>query len=143
MKKFLSIGTELVEVEFTEQDFKEDYFKHIPDVDPTYLIRYDEEKDIAIVDTNAPQWYKELAALHETICCGGKYEDLVPGLTSVAPEERCSRIERFVLLNAGENRQAYILARIDMFRMLLDKKLCDDKFRPNIKHTLDVLILNL
>ena len=143
MKRPIAIGREILYVEYEECNFKEVYFKHIDEIDPKYFIRYDKEKNLAIVNNTAPQWYKELAALHENICCGHKYEDMVSGINDVKPEERCARIERFVIQNAGANKQSYILARISMFKILLDNNLCDESFRPSIKNTLDLLMLSL
>ena len=45
--------------------------------DPTWLVQYDKHRNCATVDKDAPTWYIELATLHEMICVGGLYEDIV------------------------------------------------------------------
>ena len=90
-KQFLVNDTVIV-VNYEEADFTE-ALKGYADCDTTYLVRYDSSNNCAIVDQSAPEWYKGLAALHEMICCGHFFEDLVPNINKADQDHRCMCIE--------------------------------------------------
>ncbi len=106
------------------------------------LVRWDPKEHIAIVDVNAPEWYKPLAALHEMICCGREFEELVPNLVvnGLRCEHYCACIEKFCLNAAGIDRTRYAFARREMFFILIEKHLCVDKgMLAQIKRTYDMI----
>ena len=102
-----------------------------------WLVAYSEKGKIAIVDTFAPEWYINLAALHEMICMGDYYQDLVPGLDDSV--HRCEAVERFILSIAGEHRADYIRARRSMFGDVMEHNACNPKMRPRMERTVAML----
>ena len=109
--------------------------------DPTWLVQYDKHRNCATVDKDAPTWYIELATLHEMICVGGLYEDIVNKALRNGIEEgihRCESVERFILKIAGIHRQDYIEARIKMFELILEKHL-NPTMEAEMRNTLDML----
>lgn len=108
---------------------------------PIWLIGYSRKDNTATADTNAPTWYIDLAVLHEMICCGNCYTDAINRLTdfNIADDQhRCAETERFILSIAGQHRAAYIKARIQMFELILDKRLNRAK-EEQIRETLAML----
>ena len=71
------------------------------------------------VSKDAPSWYVDLVCLHEEICIGGRYDDI---LDLPSGDFRRKGVEEFILSIAGEHREEYIRARIDMYEQLLEKK---------------------
>lgn len=102
-----------------------------------WLVAYSEKGKFAFVDTFAPEWYINLAALHEMICMGDYYQDLVPGLDD--SDHRCEAVERFILSIAGEHREDYIRARHAMFGDVMGHNACNPKMRPRMTHTAAML----
>ncbi len=108
---------------------------------PLWLVSYSHKDNTATADTNAPTWYINLAVLHEMICCGDCYTDVINRLTdfNIADDQhRCAETERFILSIAGQYRTAYIKARIQMFELILDKRLNLAK-EKQIRETLAML----
>ncbi len=108
---------------------------------PIWLIGFSRKDNTATADTNAPTWYIDLAVLHEMICCGNCYTDVINRLTdfNIADDQhRCAETERFILSIAGQHRAAYIKARIQMFELILDKRLNRAK-EEQIRETLAML----
>lgn len=93
-----------------------------------YLARYAKGK--VFVDERAPQWYQELAALHETICCGRKHEDICELSDELI--KRCASVEQVVLMNAGENKSRYIFERKRMLEFISTYNLTALETRPMI-----------
>ncbi len=118
-----------------------DFSQYLGEVDyPTeYLVRYNIRTRKIFVDIDAPEWYKELAALHEMVCCGHRYERLIPALSYTNPNQRCACIEEFIIKHAGEHRQEYIEKRLAMFKSLLDNDLCATSFRTSVENTIAFL----
>lgn len=95
-----------------------------------YLTKYDKGK--VYVDERAPQWYQELAALHEIICCGKQHEDICA--LSDVPLKRCADVEELVLMNAGEHRSRYIFERERMLEFVSTYNLTSLEDRPMIDY---------
>ncbi|MBO4855352.1 hypothetical protein J5500_03040 [Candidatus Saccharibacteria bacterium] len=98
-----------------------------------WLVAYSEKGKFALVDTLAPTWYINLAALHEMICMGDYYQDLIPGLDD--SDHRCEAVERFILSITGEHRADYIRARHAMFGDVMGHNACNPKMRPRMLRT--------
>lgn len=139
--KQVIVNDEVLEVKY-ETEKVQKYFEN-KSFDVQFFVRYDQENNCVYVDEGAPEWYKLLAALHEMICCGHSFNDLVPKLNEVDDEHRCACVEKFVIDLAGEYREKYISARILMFTTLLDQKLCSKENRRMIEKTLEYLTLAL
>ena len=141
-KQFLVNDTVIV-VNYEEADFTE-ALKGYADCDTTYLVRYDSGNNCAIVDQSAPEWYKGLAALHEMICCGHFFEDLVPNINKADQDHRCMCIEKFIIDSvADEWAYPYAISRENMFKILLSNNLCTAEFRTSISKTLEYLDMYL
>lgn len=104
-----------------------------------FLAMYDAERRIAIVDERAPVWYKELAVLHEMMCCGRQFEQLLGSIPN--PTLRCREIERLVTDNAREYRNEYCIIRTRMFDFILRNNLIAPDFRDGAQATQTMLIL--
>jgi len=104
---------------------------------PQWLVAYDKEQGCALIDWMAPLWYMELASLHEMICVGGCYQDLVPDLDD--SDHHCEAVELFILSIAGEHREEYIRARHAMFNDVLGHNACAPDMRQRMMHTLVML----
>lgn len=110
--------------------------------DPTWLMQYDKHCNCATVDKDAPNWYIKLATLHEMICVGHLYGDIVSEIMQEDIQEgahHCESVERFILKIADEHRQEYIEARIKMFELILEKRL-NPTMQDEVKNTLAMLI---
>lgn len=101
-----------------------------------YLVMFNQGK--VYVDERAPQWYQELAALHEIICCGKQHEEICE--LSGEPIRRCSEVENVVLMNAGEHRSRYIYERARMLDFISDHNLVSLEMRPMINYAKHSLI---
>ena len=139
--KQVIVDDEVLEVKYDTERVRK-YFES-EDFDVQYFVRYDHEKECVYVDEDAPEWYKIFAALHEMICCGHNYEDLVPKIDEVDADHRCMCVEKFVISLTGEYRDKYISARIMMFTTLLDCRLCSEENRKGIEKTLEYLTITL
>lgn len=109
--------------------------------DPKWLVQYDRHAVAAVLDASAPTWYIELAALHELICVGGYYHDLVEKIVNggvVEGDRHCESVERFILEVSGKHRAEYIAARIEMLDLILQKGL-NRPLEPQLMHTLAFL----
>ncbi len=84
-----------------------------------WLVFYDFMDKFTYVSEDAPSWYVDLACLHEEICIGGRYDDI---LKLPSSDFRRKGVEEFILSIAGEHREEYIRARIEMYEQLLEKK---------------------
>lgn len=104
-----------------------------------FLAMYDALRGITIVDERAPKWYKELAALHEMMCCGCKFAELLGSIPT--PILRCREVERLVTDNAGEYRDEYCKIRTRMFDFILRNNLIAPDFRDGAQATQTMLIL--
>ena len=104
-----------------------------------FLAMYDALRDITIVDERAPKWYKELAALHEMMCCGRKFEELLSSIPN--PILRCREVERLVMNNAGDYREEYCKIRTRMFDFILQNNLIAPDFRDGAQAAQTMLIL--
>ena len=126
-----------IEIRYVEEDIR----SQLGEVafETKYLVRYNHDRDCAIVDKYAPTWYKKLASLHEMICCGEHFREFVPDISEASEDESCCLIEQYVISIAGPYRRDYILARAQMFRTLLKYKLCSKEYEPRIKRTLEYL----
>ena len=93
-----------------------------------YLTKFDKGK--VYVDERAPQWYQELAALHEIICCGKQYEDICELSDELI--RRCANVEEIVLMNAGEHRNRYVFERKRMLEFISTYNLTPLENRPMI-----------
>ena len=119
--KRLNIGTETVQIKYRPRDWMKLPFvreRNLTGI-TKWLVSYDFMGKFTYVSEDAPSWYVDLACLHEEICIGGRYDDILdlpPG------DSRCRGVEEFILSIAGEHREEYIRARIDMYEQLLEKK---------------------
>lgn len=119
--KRLNIGTEEVLIKYHPCDWTKSPFvkeRNLASISK-WIVNYDMMNKYTYVSKDAPSWYVDLACLHEEICIGGRYDDILdlpPG------DSRCRGVEEFILSIAGEHREEYIRARIDMYEQLLEKK---------------------
>ena len=103
-----------------------------------YLARYNKGK--VYVDERAPEWYQELAALHEIICCGRQHEDICEISEDLI--RRCANVEEVVLMNAGENAKKYIFERKRMLEFISTYNLTSLETRPMIDFARKSLVEN-
>ena len=119
--KRLNIGTEEVLIKYHPRDWTKSPLvreRNLTGI-AKWLVSYDFMGKFTYVSEDAPSWYVDLACLHEEICIGGRYDDILdlpPG------DFRRKGVEEFILSIAGEHREEYIRARIDMYEQLLEKK---------------------
>ena len=138
MRSSISINGEPIYVVYDEADFT----KYIGDVDyeTKYLTKFNIRTNRVLVSPTAPEWYKKLAALHEMICAGRRYERLIPALRYTNYNQRSACIERFIIEQlSGEHRQEYIGIRLDMFRTVLKNDLYQPTFKANVENTIKYL----
>jgi len=140
--KQININGTPVTVKYREE-YMNSYFNSKMEFRTQYFIRWDHQWKCAAVDKMAPDWYKLLASLHETIDTGRQYEELVPGLAEVDENRRSACIEKFVVANAGEYKKAYVAAKAVMLKTLLDNELCTPDRRKSIEYSVEALLLSI
>ena len=119
--KRLNIGKKEIQIKYHPCDWTESPFvkeRNLTSIS-RWIVNYDMMNKCTYVSKDAPSWYVDLACLYEEICIGGLYDEILnlpPG------DSRCRRVEEFILCIAGEHREEYIRARIDMYEQLLEKK---------------------
>ena len=119
--KRLNIGTEEALIKYHPCDWTKSPFvkeRNLTSISK-WIVNYDMMNKYTYVSKDAPSWYVDLVCLHEEICIGGRYDDI---LDLPSGDFRRKGVEEFILSIAGEHREEYIRARIDMYEQLLEKK---------------------
>ncbi|MDR2063298.1 MAG: hypothetical protein LBQ02_00695 [Candidatus Nomurabacteria bacterium] len=129
-----------VEVEYQEFDFS----RIINDSASKFFVAYDAKNNVVTVDREAPQRYKELAALHEEICMGHLHQDFYAPSCEEQPD-RCLQTEYAILSPLKYiERVDYLRRRIAMFELLVKKEFdqCEkENFKEIIRRLNDALQL--
>ena len=136
--KRLHIGTKTVQIKYRPRDWMKLPFvreRNLTGI-TKWLVSYDSMGKFTYVSEDAPSWYVDLACLHEEICIGGRCED---ALFFPSDDSRCKSVEEFILGIAGEHREEYIRARIDMYEQILEKKGYAPGMDASMRRTLDML----
>lgn len=136
--KSLRIGTETVRIKYRPRDWTESPLvreRNLTGI-AKWLVSYDFMGKFTYVSEDAPSWYVDLACLHEEICIGGRYDGI---LYFPSDDTRCKSVEEFILGIAGEHREEYIRARIEMYEQLLKKKGYAPGMDVRMRRTLNML----
>lgn len=119
--KRLNIGTKEIQIKYHPCDWTKSPFvkeRNLTSI-TKWLVSYDFMGKFTYVSEDAPSCYVDLACLHEEIYIGGRYDDI---LDLPSGDFRRKGVEEFILSIAGEHREEYIHARIEMYEQLLKKK---------------------
>lgn len=107
------------ELDFTELPVLKD-LKIEDDEAVRFLVYYSGVGGAIFVDKRAPDEYKKLAVLHETICQGGNYEDWA-GVEVGSIKSKCSMIDYAIYkkLCGFYDVDEYLRCRLKMYRFLI------------------------